>query len=109
MKFVSTHSSDGREANGPARGAGGSDGVPFVIALVLNWNNLPDTLECVDSVRRSDYSNLAVRVVNRPFNLDAAGWYASVVRGLAGDRKDAAVVFGQPVVAREPCEGDVLG
>jgi len=37
---------------------------PFVIAVVLNWNNLPDTLECVDSVLRSDYSNLAVRVVD---------------------------------------------
>jgi GT2 family glycosyltransferase len=35
-----------------------------VIALVLNWNNLPDTLECVDSVRRSEYSNLALRVVD---------------------------------------------
>ena len=35
-----------------------------MIAVVLNWNNLPDTLECVDSVRRSDYSNLAVRVVD---------------------------------------------
>jgi GT2 family glycosyltransferase len=37
---------------------------PFVVALVLNWNNLPDTLECVDSVRCSDYSNLAVWVVD---------------------------------------------
>jgi len=37
---------------------------PFVIAVVLNWNNLPDTLECVDSLQRSDYSNLAVRVVD---------------------------------------------
>ncbi len=35
-----------------------------MIAVVLNWNNLPDTLECVDSVRRSDYSNLAVCVVD---------------------------------------------
>jgi GT2 family glycosyltransferase len=35
-----------------------------VIAVVLNWNNVPDTLECVDSVLRSDYSNLAVRVVD---------------------------------------------
>jgi len=37
---------------------------PFVVAVVLNWNNLPDTLECVDSVRCSDYANLAVWVVD---------------------------------------------
>jgi len=35
-----------------------------VVALVLNWNNLPDTLECVDSLRGSDYPNLAVWVVD---------------------------------------------
>jgi len=35
-----------------------------VVALVLNWNNLSDTLECVDSVRGSDYPNLAVWVVD---------------------------------------------
>ena len=37
---------------------------PFVVAVVLNWNNLPDTLECVDSLQQSDYSNLAVCVVD---------------------------------------------
>ena len=37
---------------------------PSVVAVVLNWNNLPDTLECVESLQRSDYSNLAVWVVD---------------------------------------------
>jgi len=37
---------------------------PLVVALVLNWNNLPDTLECVRSVRTSDYPNLALWVVD---------------------------------------------
>jgi GT2 family glycosyltransferase len=39
-------------------------GVPAVVAIVLNWNNLPDTLECVGSLRRSDWSNLSVWVVD---------------------------------------------
>jgi len=64
VNLVSAHSSDSREANGPAGGVGASEKAPSVIAVVLNWNNLPDTLECVDSVRRSDYSNLAVLVVD---------------------------------------------
>lgn len=37
---------------------------PSVVAVILNWNNLPDTLECVDSVMRSDYPNLDVLVVD---------------------------------------------
>ena len=37
---------------------------PLVIAIVLNWNNLADTLECVESLRCSDYSNLAIWVVD---------------------------------------------
>ena len=37
---------------------------PPVVAIVLNWNSLPDTLECVASLRRSDYSNLIVWVVD---------------------------------------------
>ncbi len=53
-----------QEAAGPVSRAAGSERRPFVVALVLNWNNLPDTLECVDSVRGSDYSNLAVWVVD---------------------------------------------
>jgi len=51
-------------AAGPLSRAAGSDQGPFVVALVLNWNNLADTLECVDSVRGSNYSNLAVWVVD---------------------------------------------
>jgi GT2 family glycosyltransferase len=36
----------------------------FVIVVILNWNNLADTLECAESVLRSDYSRLAVWVVD---------------------------------------------
>ncbi len=41
-----------------------SNRVPPVVAIVLNWNNLADTLECVSSLRRSDWSNLSVWVVD---------------------------------------------
>lgn len=35
-----------------------------VVAVILNWNNLADTLECVEAVRGSVYSNLTVWVVD---------------------------------------------
>jgi GT2 family glycosyltransferase len=44
--------------------------LPPVIAIVLNWNNLADTLECVQSLRCSDYSNLAVWVVDNDSDQD---------------------------------------
>lgn len=61
---MTEHSPGRQKAARPVDWVAGSEQRPFVIALVLNWNNLPDTLECVDSVLRSDYSNLAVRVVD---------------------------------------------
>jgi GT2 family glycosyltransferase len=61
---VTEYSPGSREAAGPVGRPAGSEQRPFVIALVLNWNNLPDTLECVDSVLRSDYSNLSIWVVD---------------------------------------------
>jgi GT2 family glycosyltransferase len=42
----------------------GSPTPPLVGVIVLNWNNLLDTLECVESVRSSDYVNLAIWVVD---------------------------------------------
>jgi len=35
-----------------------------VIACILNWNNIEDTLECLESVLQSDYSSLAVWLVD---------------------------------------------
>lgn len=49
---------DSRDSNDPSRPA------PMVVVVILNWNNLPDTLECVESVLRSDYKHLAVLVVD---------------------------------------------
>jgi hypothetical protein len=38
---------------GPPNGA-------FLIVVMLNWNNVADTLECAESVLRSDYPRFAV-------------------------------------------------
>lgn len=48
----------------------GSLEVPRVIAVVLNWNNLPDTLECVASLRSSEYPKLDVWVVDNDSDED---------------------------------------
>jgi GT2 family glycosyltransferase len=44
--------------------------LPLVVSVVLNWNNLPDTLESVASLQRSDYSNLVVWVVDNDSDND---------------------------------------
>jgi len=45
----------------------------FVIVVILNWNNLVDTLECVESVLKSDYPRLAVWVVDNCSDEDPSG------------------------------------
>lgn len=73
MSSLSSHPRHGlgwrRPSNQAAAGSAGqhtgsSEPPPHVVAVVLNWNNLPDTLECVDSLQQSDYSNLTVWVVD---------------------------------------------
>ena len=46
---------------------------PRVAVVVLNWNNLPDTLESVASVRDSDYSSLDIVVVDNASREDPTG------------------------------------
>lgn len=38
--------------------------MPKVVIIILNWNGLNDTLECLDSVYRLDYPNFEVIVVD---------------------------------------------
>jgi GT2 family glycosyltransferase len=40
------------------------EGFPQVVIVVLNWNGLPDTLECLESLHRLDYPNCKVVVVD---------------------------------------------
>ena len=56
----------GRSQPGPPNAA-------LVVVLVLNWNNLPDTLECVASVLKSEYPRLACWVVDNNSDEDPSG------------------------------------
>ena len=37
---------------------------PFVYIIVLNWNNYPDTEECLTSINELEYSNSRILVVD---------------------------------------------
>ncbi len=41
-----------------------SDALPAVTVVVLNWNNLPDTIECLESLRSVAYPALRVLLVD---------------------------------------------
>ena len=41
-----------------------ASGAPQVGCVLVNWNNAPDTLACLDSLARQDYPNLRVVVVD---------------------------------------------
>ena len=41
-----------------------SDSLPFVAVIIVHWLNMADTLECLDSLARVDYSHLQVILVN---------------------------------------------
>ncbi|MGD0008710.1 MAG: glycosyltransferase family 2 protein [Terriglobia bacterium] len=49
-------------------------GLPFVVIVSVNWNGWGDTLECLESVRRLDYPNYLMIVV------DNASWDDSLAR-----------------------------
>jgi len=37
--------------------------IPKVVTIILNWNGLEDTLECIDSLCKTDYPNNDIFVV----------------------------------------------
>ncbi len=37
---------------------------PKIAVIILNWNNAPDTLECLDSIYKSDYPHFTVYVAD---------------------------------------------
>ncbi len=38
--------------------------LPKVLISVLNWNNAPDTINCVNSIKKQDYSNYTLVVID---------------------------------------------
>ncbi len=46
---------------------------PAVFTIVLNWNGLADTRECLESLRRADYASNRVIVVDNGSEADEAG------------------------------------
>lgn len=58
-----------------------SDTLPSVAAIVLNWNGLADTRECLNSVRAASYSNLRVIIVDNGSEKDEAGALEAEYRG----------------------------
>lgn len=49
----------------------GLEAEPEVVVIVLNWNNAPETLGCLESVLRLDYLNCRVLVVDNGSNDDS--------------------------------------
>ena len=47
-------------------------GVRYVCVVILNWNNAPDTLKCLDSILESDYSSFSVVTIDNGSTDDSA-------------------------------------
>jgi len=48
---------------------------PLVVAVVLNWNNPEDTVDCVRSLKASTYSNLSILLVDNGSTDDSANLF----------------------------------
>lgn len=46
---------------------------PLVVVVTVNWNTAKETLQCVDSVLKSDYSNLSLLVVDNGSRAEEPG------------------------------------
>lgn len=53
---------------------------PRIAAIILNWNNLTDTVACLDSLNQSHYPNLEIIVVDN----DSRDGSAAVLAGMPG-------------------------
>ncbi len=40
------------------------DKSPFIVIIILNWNGLNDTIECLDLLAKIDYKNVKVVVID---------------------------------------------
>lgn len=102
-----------------------------VVAVVLNWNNLPDTLECVGSLLRSDYEHLqvlivdnnshedptpvlqhrypGVKVVRTPRNLGYGGGNNSGIRWAIGEGADYVLILNNDATVAPDTVGLLVG
>ena len=48
---------------------------PMVVIVILNWNGKEDTAECIDSLKRIDYSNHRILVVDNGSTDGSAEWF----------------------------------
>lgn len=75
--------------------------VPKVFVLVLNWNGWKDTLECLESVFRSDYPNFQVIVCDNDSSDGSLGlvkeWAAGVTQRPIGALSSLSHLSAPPV------------
>ena len=71
-------------------------GLPFVVIVSVNWNGWRDTLECLESVRRLDYPNYLMIVVDNASRDDSL----ARIREWAEKRKGYLLVEYPETVAR---------
>ena len=48
-------------------------GLPQVSVIILNWNGVEDTMECLESLQRITYSNYEVIVVDNASDGETMG------------------------------------
>ena len=47
-----------------ARSVISTQSVPLVYVIVVNWNGYPDTIDCVESLRKLTYPNYSIVIVD---------------------------------------------
>ena len=77
--------------------------LPFVVIVSVNWNGWRDTLECLESVRRLDYPNYLMVVVDNASRDDSL----ARIRGWAEEREGYVLTEYTETVAR--AGGEVVG
>ena len=66
---------------------------PLVYLIILNWNGMKDTLECLESVRAIDYPNCKIVVVDNGSHDDTTLWINEHYPQIRAYRIDQAISF----------------
>lgn len=62
--------------------------IPFVSVIVLEYNNFDDTIQCIDSIKKSDYKNYQIFLVD---NASEISIYKKLVKYYENDTKVTAI------------------